>query len=159
MAQRTGNTVEIDLDEDELANSASAPVVDEDRPAVIEDGEENIVDEDGDPLDALPKSAKKNADGSITLPLQYPIGITTRKDGKVRERWFEELTFHRLNGANQRAIAAASGEMMSVVAFSQSTRINQAVMNALFDKMDAADINNGGRVLNHFLSSGPKTGR
>lgn len=153
------NTLQIDLDEDAEGVSTSNTVVEEDSVTVIEDGTAEIVDEDIDPLAALPKSAKKNDDGSISLPLEYPVTILSRKDGKVRDRKFEELTFHRLNGANQRAIASATDDMMSVVAFAQSTRINQAIMNALFDKMDAADISNGGRVLNHFLSSGRKTGR
>jgi hypothetical protein len=63
---------------------------------------------------------------------------------------FKDLTFHRLLGADQRAIAAAEDKDMAVVSFARSTRINQAVMNALFDRLDASDINYAGRVLNHF---------
>ena len=38
-------------------------------------------------------------------------------------------------------------------------RLNQAVMNALFDKMDAADIAAGGQVLNSFFATGRTTGK
>ncbi len=150
--------VSIDLDED-ADNKTTTTIVEEDAPIVLPGADPDIIDEDANPLDKLPAHAKKNADGSVTLPLIYPRSLTTRKDGKLKERNFDELVFHRLVGADQRAIASTSDEMMSVVAFSRSTRINQAVMNALYDKMDAADIANAGRVLNHFLSSGPKIGK
>lgn len=149
----------IDLDEDALLEEASNTKT---EVIISEDGNERneeIIDEDGSILDKLPKRAIENADGTVTLPLLYPRKLQTKKDGKIREREFKELTFYRLTGADQRAIAAASEEIMSVVAFAQSTKLNQAIMNALFDRMDAADIADGGRVLNHFLTSGQRTGR
>lgn len=143
------------------------PVVDEtpvDENAVVSAAgsspdDEAIVDEDADldPADRLPRHAIRNRDGSVTLPLKYPRTLMTRKDGKVRERTFTELVFHRLTGADQRAIGATSSENQGVTAFARSTRINQAVMSALFDKMDAADIQAGGQVLNNFFVSGPRT--
>jgi len=151
----TQNHLSIDLDEDMPLSGAA--VVDEDRPVAAQDRGSDIVDEDANPLDKLPEHAIQNDDGSVTLALAFPKTLLSRKDGKVRERKFEELTFHRLTGADQRAIAGATEAMQSVVAFAQSTRLNQAVMNALFDKMDAADIADGGRVLNHFLTSGRKS--
>lgn len=154
-----GRTTHIDLDEDALADTATASPDDE---VVVEDSGHStgdIVDEDANVLDKLPARAIENGDGTVSLPLLYPKSVMTKKDGKIRERAFKQLTFHRLTGADQRAIAAASEEMMSVVAFAQSTKISQAVMNKLFDKMDAADIADCGRVLNSFLTSGRKTGR
>lgn len=148
------NHIDIVLDED--AENVVTAVIDEDKPVVLSGNDPDIIDEDINPLDKLPDHAVPNDDGSVTLMLAYPKTLATRKDGKVKEREFRELTFHRLNGADQRAIAAASDDMQSVVAFARSTRINQAVMNALFDRMDAADISDGGRVLNHFLTSGSK---
>lgn len=155
---KIGRTTHIDLDEDAAADVSPTSTDDE---VVIEDGpqSDDIVDEDAGVLDKLPARAIENGDGTVTLPLLYPRSVTTKKDGKIRERAFKQLTFHRLTGADQRAIAAASEEMMSVVAFAQSTKISQAVMNKLFDKMDAADIADCGRVLNSFLTSGRKTGR
>ncbi|WP_152979827.1 hypothetical protein [Mesorhizobium sp. 1M-11] len=152
--------VSVDLDEDAAGAAASAAVVDEDaavavRPALPAD----VVDEDVDPLDKLPPRAIPNADGSVTLPLLYPKELQIRKLGKIRTDRFDSLTFHRLTGADQRAIAATSEETMSVVAFARSTRLSQAVMNALFDKMDGADIAAGGQVLNSFFATGRTTGR
>lgn len=155
-------SVSVDLDEDAEENSPET-VVDEDAPVALEPSdEEEVVDEDADldPLDRLPKHAKRNGDGSVTLPLLYPKTLKTKKDGRVRERPFKELVFHRLTGADQRAISAASEEMQNVVAFSRSTRLNQAIMNALWDKLDAADIAAGGQVINNFFAgSGQRTGR
>lgn len=157
---KTGTNIAIDLDEDRPNLAEDAGIVDEDAalPAGdLLDGD--IVDEDLDPEDRLPQRAVRNRDGSVTLPLLYPQTITSRKDGKIRERVFGELVFHRLTGADQRAIAAAGEADMAVVAIGQSTKVNQAVMNKLYDKMDAADITAAGQVLNHFLASGRKTGR
>ncbi|WP_417436597.1 hypothetical protein [Hoeflea sp.] len=158
MSSKTGKDVEIDLDEG-VGLTGTDQVIVEDGPVAIETGEDGVIDEDANPLDKLPKHAVKNDDGSVTLPLYEAVTLRTRKDGKIRERVFEDLRFYRLNGADQRAIAAAEDKDMAVVSFARSTRINQAVMNALFDKLDASDINYAGRVLNHFLSSGPRTGR
>lgn len=154
----TGTNVKIDLDED-AGNHAESTIVNEDGPVALPGSNPDIINEDENPLDKLPSHAKKNMDGSVTLPLFYPVKLMTQKGGEVRERRFEELTFHRLSGADQRAIAATSDAMTSVVALARSTRINQAVMNALYDKMDMADLGDAGRVLNHFLSNGPTTGR
>ncbi|MEE9926456.1 MAG: hypothetical protein PBV01_24400 [Brucella anthropi] len=48
---------------------------------------------------------------------------------------------------------------MNVVAFSRSTRISQAIMNVLYDRLDAADITAAAQVLSSFLASGRKTGK
>ena len=149
--------VVIDLDEDRPVAEVDAVIVDENAPVAVIEGD--IIDEDADASDRLPDQAVLNADGTVTLTLRFARTLTTRKDGKTRERRFETLLFHRLTGADQRAIGAARDDMMSVVAMAQSTKISQAVMNVLFDKMDAADINAAGQVLNHFLSSGRRTGR
>lgn len=151
--------VSIDLDEDETTPATT--VVDEDAPVAIASAEEDVVDEDAGfhPHDRLPKGAVRNLDGSVQLPFRFPQVLKTRKNGKVTERRFDGLVFHRLTGADQRAIAAAPDDMMSVVAFARSTRLNQAVMNALWDKMDASDINAGGQVLNNFFASGRTNGR
>lgn len=155
MTSSTTRSVTIDLD----ADAPKADVVDADRPLPLAGAEDGVVDEDVDPLDRLPAHAVTNADGSVTLALKFPQVLQIKKNGKVREDSYGELTFHRLNGGDQRAIAAASDEMTAVVAFARSTRISQAVMNALFDRMDAADINAAGQVLNSFLSTGRRTGR
>ncbi|MBB2685139.1 UNVERIFIED_ORG: hypothetical protein GGD47_002727 [Rhizobium etli] len=151
------SSLTIDLDED--AGKTTETVVDLDRPAAIDGKPEgDLIDEDTNPLDRLPEDAVRNSDGSVTLPLHYSVTLRTKKDGAVKERVFAELIFHRLNGADQRAIAAAGDEHQIAVSFARSTRNNQAVMNALYDKMDLSDIARAGRVINFFVSNGPKTG-
>ncbi|ARQ59185.1 hypothetical protein EFR00_24905 [Rhizobium sophoriradicis] len=151
------SSLTIDLDED--AGKSTETVVDLDRPATIGSKPEgDVIDEDTNPLDRLPDDVVRNADGSVTLPLHYSVTLRTKKDGAVKERVFAELIFHRLNGADQRAIAAVSDEHQIAVSFARSTRNNQAVMNALYDKMDLSDIARAGRVINFFVSNGPKTG-
>lgn len=151
------STLTIDLDED--AGRTPDAVVDLDQPVAIggkPDGD--VIDEDTNPLDRLPEDAVRNSDGSVTLPLHYSVTLRTKKDGAVKERVFAQLIFHRLNGADQRAIAAAGDEHQIAVSFARSTRNNQAIMNALYDKMDLSDIARAGRVINFFVSNGPKTG-
>jgi hypothetical protein len=160
MKKPESTNVHFDLDEDldQEAHEGSSP---ETSPVIVDEGgiAPDIINEDGEVTDKLPERASVNDDGSVTLPLRYPVTITTRKDGKVRERQFAELTFHRLRGADLQAIAAVSKEHDTKVTFARSTRTMQAVMNAVFDKMDAADIVDGGKVINHFLTNGQATGR
>ena len=150
--------IEIDLDALEGSSEAGHG----DDAVIVEDagkGEiaDDVIDMDIDPRDKLPDHAIQNADGSVTLPLMEAVNIRTRKDGKVKETPYAELTFTRLNGADMRAISATSDEMQNVVTFARSTRIPVAVMTAIFDQMDMADIADGGRILNHFLARGRKT--
>lgn len=155
----TPKNLKIDIDEDEPnseALSSAEVVIDEDSGADLAD---DIIDEDVKADSKLPKRARPNANGSVTLPLFEKVTLTTRKEGKVRERVFTELVFHRFNGADLRAIQATSDAKASIVTFSRSTRISEMVMDKLFDKMDGVDIADGGRIIESFLTSGPKTGR
>ncbi|WP_319519634.1 hypothetical protein [uncultured Martelella sp.] len=146
----------IDLDEDDaVVDDTEVVETDAQTEAFADD---DIVDEDAtDPLDKLPPHAIRNDDGTITLPLYETVRIKVRASGKVREKVYESLTFHRLTGLDTRVIGEAPENMQNIVTFARSCRLNQAVMNAVWDKLDASDIANGGRVLNHFLSSGRKT--
>ena len=148
----------VDLDMTEGDQVRNPVIVDENAPLAMPGATADVV-EDIAESDRLPDNAVPNADGSVTLTLLYPQTLTVKKGDKVREENYEQLTFHRLNGADQRAIAAANDSMLNVVAFSRSTRISQAIMNVLFDKMDAADISAGAQVFSHFLGSGRKTGK
>lgn len=152
----TKHTVDLDIIDDN--QTVTDIVVDENAPVALPSAGADVVD-DIDGGERLPDNAVANADGSVTLTLLYPQTLQIRKNDTVRETKYDKLTFHRLNGADQRAIMAASNSMLNVVAFSRSTRISQTIMNALFDKMDAADIAAGAQVFNHFLDSGRKTGK
>lgn len=146
-----GKEVAIDLDEDAAETGAPAAGAAESR-------DDDIIDEDLHPHDRLPDNARMNADGSVTLALNFPVTLKTRKNGKVKEREFRELTFHRLTGKDQKEIAEADERNLYPVSFACSTRTNKAVMNALYDRMVDIDIGNSGKVLNHFFASGRRTG-
>ncbi|RNC91108.1 MAG: hypothetical protein ED558_14230 [Oricola sp.] len=140
-----------------------APVIDErEEPIATSDAviaedakpEDDVIDEDLDPRDQLPKGAVVNDDGSVTITLSRPVTLKTRKEGKVREKHFGTLTLHRMTGADIRAINGVAEEHRVVTGLARSTRTNQAVMNGLFDRMIDYDIMQAGQVLNHFLASG-----
>lgn len=155
----TPKNISIDLDEDAKNDevvSSTESVIDEDTDASLPD---DIIDEDAEADSKLPKRARPNANGSVTLPLFENVTLITKKDGNVRERVFTELVFNRFNGADLRAIQATSDAKASVVMFSRSTRISEMVMDKLFDKMDGVDIADGHRIVMSFLTSGTKTGR
>jgi hypothetical protein len=157
---KTPNHLEIDLDEDAGTDVyAIGNGTDGVSEAVLLAAGEDVVNEDVELADKLPKNARKNADGSVTVTLQFPQVVKSQKDGRLKEYRFDQVVMHRLNGADQRAIGAVSEDLQPVIAFGRSTRTQQAVMNALYNKLDMADINAMGQVLNHFLGSGPKTGR
>jgi hypothetical protein len=151
------SSVTIDLDEDQ--DTKLEAVVDVDNPVALDSARDpDVIDEDAGQLDQLPDDAVKNADGSVSLALNFPVTLRTKKNGEVKERVYRELTFHRLTGADMRMISSAKSEDQNAVTFARSTRMYQVIMNALFDKMDLTDIERAGRVLVFFVSSGRKTG-
>lgn len=108
----------------------------------------------------LPAHAIQNDDGSITLPLMRPVVLKFRRPGgDIREERLDELVLHRLTGADMRAIASSSKGGLSTVAIARSSRMNEAKMNAWFDRMDGADAVAAGLVVGHFLGNGSQTGR
>lgn len=151
------SSVLIDLDEDQ--DHKLDAVIDVDGPLALgSDRDPDVIDEDAGQLDQLPDDAVKNADGSVTIALKFPVTLRTKKNGETRERVYRELTFNRLTGADMRVIASAKSEDQNAVTFARSTKIYQVLMNALFDKMDLTDIERAGRVLVFFVSNGRKAG-
>lgn len=140
----------IEIEEGGALAAQAAPVADPD-----------VVDIEADDGTGLPKHAVPQKDGSVLLPLHAPVALRFRKgaEGEVREETFAEMRMHRLVGADMRAISAASREAQPSVALARSARMPEAKFSALFDRMDAADVAAAARVLDHFLASGPKTGR
>lgn len=132
------------------APAAVAPVVE------TASGSAAIVDEEGSPDEALPERAVQNDDGSITLPLRFPctLQIRTASTGQVRVETFDKLTFHRLVGADIRALTAAAPEAQPAVLLAKSARIKDAVAARLFDAMDASDIRDMSAVATHFFGDG-----
>ncbi len=148
----------VDLDLTDENDTVTDTVVDENAPVTIPGSDADVV-EGVDANSGLPENAVQNLDGSVTLTLLYPQSLTIKGTDSTRTESYATLTFHRLNGADQRAIASASDAMLNVVAFARSTRMREAIMNKLFDKLDAADINAAAQVLSSFLNSGRKTGK
>ena len=138
----------VDLTED---GPAAGPADAADVVVVAEDGEDA----------PLPKRARVQDDGSIILPLLYPVVLKYRSRGsdQVRAERFAEFHFRRMTGADMRAIAAASAGAGAMVTLARSTRIPEVKFSPIFDRMDAADIDDAFAVVARFLGTGRKTGR
>lgn len=136
-------------------------ILDADPEAAAETDDDAVVLQDGAGAEELPKHAIRNADGSVLLPLLYPVTLRFKKgsSGEVREEQFDELVMHRLTGADMRAITSGSAGTVIVIGIARSARINEGKMSALFDKMDGADANAAAQVVSFFLGSGRPTGR
>ncbi|MFG1466824.1 hypothetical protein V5F77_28885 [Xanthobacter sp. DSM 24535] len=145
----TDNDLIIDLDEAKTAAGGASDTLDLD-PATV-------VDEDADLGEALPKRAVQNGDGTITLPLRHPVTLRVRStQGGERTEEHKALTFHRLLGADLRAITSAATASQPVVLLARSARIREAIMNVVYDKMDGADIADATAVVAHFFDDGRK---
>ncbi len=109
----------------------------------------------------LPKRAVLNPDGTVTLTLRTPVAVAYRTAGAATatEETFAAFTFQRLTGAHMRKIGEAQGADQAVTAIALSTGIRFALMNLVFDRMDAADVRAVSEVVGFFLDSGPTTGR
>lgn len=128
--------------------------------AVVDETPAAVVDENASSEGTLPAHAIRNDDGSVTLPLRRPQELQIRSaSGQVRTERFDVLTFHRLTGADLRAIAAAARDSQGAVMLARSARRREPIMNALFDRMDGADIADAVKVVESFFPSGPSTGR
>lgn len=123
------------------------------RPAPADDRPDGVeaIETDTDEIRKLPKGAVLNEDGSVTLPLLYPKTVTVKSQGGVREEKFDELVLHRLNGADISAIRVASKETSHLVMMARSLRKHVAIVRALYDKLDGADISRAGEVLDSFF--------
>lgn len=143
----------IDLDDEQPRPLASA--------VIAEDGASDaVVVEDAELGADLPARAIRNEDGSITLPFRFPVSVTIKsaQHGTRSER-YEKLTFHRLTGADLRAVDAASAASKGVVMLARSARIRESLMGGLFDRMDGADIVDATACVGSFFPNGAKTGR
>jgi hypothetical protein len=116
---------------------------------------------EGDDEDALPKQAQLQADGSVILPLEFPLTLKFKhvKSGELREETFSEFRMHRLNGADMRVVTSADKGDIALTAVARSTRIHLGKMRPIYDRLDAADAMALGQVVNHFMAPGQKTGR
>lgn len=143
--------IAIDLDE-----SAATTSPDPSTTVVVDEAPGAVVNEEGGLAGDLPRRARRNEDGTVTLPLRDPVTLQIKSSaGGVRSETYAELTLHRLRGGDIRAIQSASVASQPVVLLARSAHIREAVMTALFDRMDAADIADASKVVNTFFENGP----
>lgn len=144
-----------------LTGGSADVVIEDEAPDYGVATDTDAVNEDTDEIAALPKGAEELADGSVEVTLDRPVTLTlvSQSRGTKRQETVVKVRFHRLTGAHLTEITSAADKVREKVAFALAARMNKAKMNALFDRMDAADIGRCGQVLEYFLGSGRKTGR
>jgi len=132
-----------------------------DDPAPAGGNEPGVVElaDDGDDDAKLPPQAVQRADGTICLPLRTPVTLKFKRGADVREETFSEFVFHALNGADMRVITARPATSMTATAIARSTRLPEGKVNAVYDRMDARDVNAAERCVMHFMDGGRPTGR
>lgn len=118
-----------------------------------------VVDERAALGEPLPAAAVLNDDGSITLVLRKPVTVLRKTASGERSELIEQMTFHRLTGADMRAVAAVTDINAQIVLMARSARMREAVMGKIFDAMDAADVVDAGLCVERFFGTGRKTGR
>jgi hypothetical protein len=138
--------INVVIDED-AHDAAAIPALDEE------------IDADESPAHGLPRGTRQGPNGTVILPLSAPVTIRTKKDGKISEHVYHELTFRRFTGQDLRAIRQLTGDAQTIEMFSRATSTQNARMSALYDRMDAADIRRAGEVIEYFFENGPTTGR
>ena len=151
----------IDIDTDAHDGYVAEVINEDDEPDYgSTDTAQDVINEDADEIAALPKGAKELADGSVEITLNREVTLTLKSASRgTRTEVTDKLRFHRLTGKDLTEITNAAETVRERVAFAVAARMNKARMNALFDRMDAADISRCGQVLEYFLGSGRKTGR
>lgn len=119
------------------------------------------VSEDGAAADGLPGHAIRHPDGSVELPLHWPVALKFKRPSQpeAREERFDRITFHRLTGAHMREITGADKRDAMPLTLALSARMPRAKMDAVFDRMDASDALACITVVSAFLGTGPATGR
>lgn len=148
---------DIGRDDDDVVNlDGSAP---EAGPAeALEPGVVSLDDDIPDDM-KLPKHAIPRADGTIELPLLRPVTMKFKKGGQVREEVTDRLVFHPLTGADMRVISAKPQEKILSTAMARSIRMVEMKADAIYDRMDARDVDAAGRCVMHFIDGGRQTGR
>ena len=101
--------------------------------------------------EGLPEQAVKNADGSIDLPLLFPVELD---DGPA-----PALKFHRLTGGDLDALKRTTGVQTLLTLLSRALKKPLKEIDALFDGMDGADVVAAQRVAGFLSGNGRLTGR
>jgi hypothetical protein len=125
------------------------------------DAIETIDADASDGAESLPRQAQRQADGSIVLPLAWPVTLRYLTPGSQtpKEDYFGELHFRRLTGADMRKISSAQPDDRVAVLLACSTGIKIGLMQRLYDRMDATDVTAAINVAGFFTGTGQRTGR
>lgn len=156
MADATGGAPEVDVVDLDAAEAGGTVA-----PAGTEGnaGGADVVDlSEGEDVPRLPKQARTLPDGRVSLPLAKPVTLSFRRGADVRAETFDALTFRRLTGADMRAVMAAGNEA-AIVAMQRSSDLSVVKFNAVFDRMDAADVSAASEVVGFLVTGGRTTGR
>ena len=106
---------------------------------------------DAAPLD-LPPNAALNADGTVTLTLEWPCSVDLRKPGTsdvAATESYTALTLRRLTGADVRAMIAAKDSGETALALSSGLGLGKLRrLQTVLDARDEADAN---AVIGEFL--------
>jgi hypothetical protein len=117
-----------------------------------------LVPETDAEAEKLPAHATELPDGRVVLPIKRPVTLKIKEGaGDVREQIYDTFTFHRLTGADMRAIQNA-GKNSATVAIARSVRIRPLIFDRLHDQMDGADVMSCAQVISYFLDNGSATG-
>ena len=108
---------------------------------------------DAPPMD-LPPNAVLNADGTVTLTLEWPCQVEMRKAGTSEVAATEPYTvliLRRLNGADVRAMIAAKDS--SEMALALSSGLGLGKLRRLQTVLDARDEADANAVISEFLGA------
>jgi hypothetical protein len=106
---------------------------------------------DGPAMD-LPPNATLNADGSVTIMLDYPKVLKYRQPGSdqvVREEPVDSLTLRRLTGADVRKMIGAKNPTATALALASG--LGAAKLHLLAQIMDARDDSAANEVVGELL--------
>jgi len=96
-----------------------------------------------------------NADGTVTLTLQFPVAATLRGPLGERAETYDHLTFRRPNGADLRKIGSLDAISASALLVCRLA----GVPDKVFDVLDGADAMRASEVVADFLPSSRRAGK
>lgn len=121
--------------------------------------EEDSVDDEG--ADDIPSEDDHdivtNKDGTRTITLKYPVTLKLRATDKtVTKKSYDSITFRRCSGSDMKVLGKLDNDFE--IMFALLERLSVGVPNAVFDKMDAIDLEGCQLTVEPFLPKSPKTG-
>jgi hypothetical protein len=96
----------------------------------------------------------QNPDGSVTLPLEYPVTVALKNGRGGTEDTIVELRLRRITGADIEAIAGAKPEAIPRILIPRLAGVPVLV----YDRMDLTDITRAATVIQGFSQPSPATG-